>query len=302
MRINISNKINSFKVGDPRVFDPVGPRPPGINSLLDVQQFEASRTLVAPFEDFTLNWVIVAKQPDVVVENYDIRLSFDPYGNSTLSQTFEATDTVQTSIWQDRRLTLQAKLKTENNWRSLNPPVQMQIDQSECLALELPVSLLLQQMATELDDAISSILVLRRKGDLTYSNRIDHLEIKAPLEIVLNNFFNGDFDITFRLSMRADIASNNDCNLSVELDSSQNANFHWLEDILSGGVSATIAKTVERLVPYILAPILTQAERAILEGFCVFIDIGNLLDTHTLFDVNLQTPGKITFVLCDTSP
>ena len=92
-----------------------------------------------------------------------------------------------------------------------------------------------------------------------------------------------------------------DCNLIVDLEASQDANFHWLEDILSVGHTATIAKTVERLVPYIMAPILSQAERAILEGFCVFIDLGSLLDTHTLFDVNLQTPEHITFVLCDAS-
>ena len=58
----------------------------------------------------------------------------------------------------------------------------MQIDQSDCLTLELQVPALLQQMVTELDDAISGIPVLKRKGDLTYINRIDHLEIKAPLE------------------------------------------------------------------------------------------------------------------------
>ena len=50
MRINISSTVSGFNAGELRVFDPITPRPPGINSILDVQRFEASRTLVAPFE------------------------------------------------------------------------------------------------------------------------------------------------------------------------------------------------------------------------------------------------------------
>ncbi len=300
MRINISNSLSNDLRRGGVIVGPSDPPPPvDINDRLSLDQFSVSDTRPKPFEEFDVTWAISARN-NANLADYEFRLKthYDPMGDSIAPQ-----GTQTFAIHTQTLLSLQAKRIGSGAWRTVGQAIAMQIDDSTCEHREFPGSLFDATIEQQVEAALADVAALRLTGSgIDVDWFTSHIAIKIPLEIVLNNFFNGNLSITLKIYFGVDYDSNQECNLDVTVFSSEDANFHWLEDIASLGHTATIAKTIEKLMPTIMAPIIARTERGILAGLCAYLDLGNYFDDHRLLSVRIVPNGNLNyldFVFCE---
>ena len=178
----------------------------------------------------------------------------------------------------------------------------MLIDESTCEVKDIPGNLIDALFIDEIESNLTEIPQLRLRSDVEAMWHTNPIRYKIPIEIVLDNFFNGDLDITLKVYFSVDYDYSSDCHLEVTVTESSDANFHWLEDVLTLGHTATIAATIERLLPVILKPITDRAERGLINGICAFLGLGNYFDTHQMLEVNIVPNNSfnyLNFVFCE---
>ena len=140
--------------------------------------------------------------------------------------------------------------------------------------------------------------------ELTSEWTAGRIRYNVPMEIVTPNFFNADLDL------RADVAflvthDEDGTDVDVRIGFDLDVDYSTLEDSLSFGSSAAIAKTVEVLLPLVLAGRKPEIEGrfayALLEnGF-----VENALEDGRLFDIEIRPQSQDTpldlveTVVCD---
>lgn len=303
MRVNIS-KISSKLSGRSNLFlNPVErPLPEfDINSILKIERFTVSNSRPFPFENFEVDWLVTAAKNDINIADYQFRIKshYDILADNIGNQ-----GQISISIYNQTLLRVQASFIGSYKWYTLGNPITMPIDVSNCEEKDFPGVLLDDSLSDTTIAELENIPALRlRSGkevEATWHNQ--YIEYKIPLEIVLNNFFNGDLDITWKVYFRIDYDSNSDCNLEVFISSNEDANFHWLEDLTTLGHTATIAATIERLMPTIMQPIISRAELAIANGLLTYLGLNNYFDTHKMMSVSIMPNlpfNHLKFMFCD---
>ncbi|WP_344137013.1 hypothetical protein [Pedococcus bigeumensis] len=271
-----------------------------INERLSLDQFTVSDASPAPFEEFQVTWAISAASANVDVADYQFRLRTH---YQILDPGLPTQGTVNTAIRARTLLSLQAKHTGSGTWHTLGQAISMGLDESTCTFREFPGALLDELFSTQVEQHLAAAPELWLAGaGVQPSWHTTHVEYKIPITMVLDNYFNGDLDIVWKLHFGVEYDSRQECQLDVSISSAGAANFSWYEDLLSLGSSAIIAGTVERLMPAILRCVVRDAERAIASGLCAYLDVGNFLDEHRLLSVQILPSGNINtlrFVLCE---
>ncbi|SMO72782.1 hypothetical protein [Fodinibius sediminis] len=280
------------------------PTIPDLREVLEVAEFEVSKSTVSPCEEIQANWEIRAKQNNVNLSDFQFRLRVH-YAN--INNDIPARGSEDFSVFKDTSLSLLARrLNSGNLWSPIGEPRQIAVEgenQIRDISQSVIDSLAFRQMNKE----INGIRYLRFRSDIESTWHNNRIEYKLPLEIVINNFFNGDLDITLELYIRAELDDDNETSLEVRIESDENANFHWLEDIISLGHSATVAKTIEKLLPVIMGYVTRDAERIFLQEIRKYLT-KDYLDDRRLMEVRITPSGNlgyIQFLFClrsDASP
>ncbi|SHE57766.1 hypothetical protein SAMN05443144_10276 [Fodinibius roseus] len=293
MKIKLNPNLNQ---DDGIVISP--PTIPDLRDKLEVAEFQISKSTVAPCEEIQANWGIQAKQNNVTLSDYQFRLRVH---YADINNDIPARGSENFSVYKDTFLSLMAKhVNSGNIWSPIGEPLQITTE-GENKIREIPQSLLDNLAFNQINDQIDGIQYLRFRSEIESTWFNNRIEYKLPLEIVINNFFNGDLDITLKLYIRAELDEDNETSLEVSITSDENANFHWLEDIISLGHSATVAKTIEKLLPVIMGYVTRDAERAVLQQVQSFLNIGGFLDDRRLMEVRIIPSGNlgyIQFIFC----
>jgi len=302
MRVNLSNNLsNSLRRGF-NVIGPVTPLPPSvsINERLSLDQFTVSDVTPAPFEEFDVAWAVSARAGNVDIADYQFRLKTH---YEVLDHALAAQGTKSMAIHAQTLLSLQAKPIGSGGWNTLGQAISMHLDDATCVFREFPGSTMDDLFTTQVEQNLAATPELRlSRAGVQSTWHTTHVEYRIPMTIVLDNYFNGDLDVVWKVYFDVEYDSNQDCQLDVSIFSAEGANFSWYEDILSLGSSAVIAETIERLMPAIMRCIVRDAERAIAAGLCAYLDVGNFLDDHRLLSVRvlqLVNNNTLQFVLCD---
>lgn len=303
MRVNISKlRPGSDLLRSNNLLNSAGSNLPSadINKQLILERFSVSSTTPRPFEDFEVEWLVSPVTANVNLANYQFRIKTS---TDILAQDISRQGQATIAIHKRTLLTVQAR-KGLGTWKNLGDSIAMRIDDSNCEEKDIPGAWLDVSIANQLTAGLANISILRlRSGkqiEPIWQNR--YVEYKVPLEIVLPNFFNGDLDITWKLFFSIDYDDNSDCHLNVSITSSENADFASWQDFLSLGHTATIAATVERLLPAILKPVIAKAERAVVDELCFFLGSTQYFDTHHMLSVDIVPQNSFNhlhFIFCD---
>ncbi len=302
MRVNLSNNVSNSLRRRFNVIGPVTPLPPSvsINERLSLDQFTVSDVTPAPFEEFDVAWVVSARTGNVDIADYHFRLKTH---YEVLDHALAARGAKKVAIRAQTLLSLQAKHIGSGSWNTLGQAISMHLDDATCVFREFPGSTLDDLFITQVEQNLAATPELRlSQAGVQSTWHATHVEYKIPMTIVLDNYFNGDLDVVWKVYFDVAYDSNEDCQLDVSIFSAQGANFSWYEDVLSLGSSAVIAETIERLMPAIMRCTAGDAERTIAAGLCAYLDVGDFLDDHRLLSVRvlqLVNNNTLQFVLCN---
>lgn len=285
-------KLNPVQNGDDGIVV-IPPTIPDLRDILEIAEFQVSKSTVTPCEEIKANWEIRAKQNNVNTNEYQFRLRVH---YADINNDIPAMGTEKFSVYKDTFLSLMArKLNSGNLWSPIGEPLQLTVD-GENQIREIPQTLLDSLAFNQINNQIDGIKYLRFRSDIESTWFNNRIEYKLPLEIVIDNFFNGDLDITLKLYIRAELEEDNETSLEVRIESDENANFHWLEDVISLGHSATVAKTIEKLLPVIMGYVTRDAERVVLQQIQSFLNIGGFLDDRRLMEVRIIPSGNLGYI------
>lgn len=296
MRISVTHGTH----GDGGVLAPIDPPPVSeIDDLFELVRFDASPRTFTPFHDVVVSWEIVPRTDDVGFEDYVFSLvttegtAVEELESATGSAVLHPTRNTLVRIRGRRRL--QGRGVT-----TLGQGLALTADTSDCITREIPSFLLDALFAQRVADLTSSTASLRTRGNeevvADWGER--RIRYRLPLELVLNNFFNGDVDITLELTFRVH-HDDDESELEVTIDHDSDANFHFLEDIASVGTSAIVAKTLRKMLPLLLDCITSKVEEIVVRQMVTFIR--PLLSTHRLLMVDIVPAGNLSYlslVLC----
>ena len=294
MRISVS--ANSLS--DNGLLTPIDPPPPlDIDDLFELELFRTSKTTFFPFEEIDVQWSIRAKTANTEFDDYLFTLVAT---DNILVNDLPASGMATFSPHKNTLLKIQGRHRTRGGVNTLGQGIALSVDESSCLVREFPRVVFDDIVNTALTGLTSQTAEIRLQGEVRSTWKLGSIEYYFPLELVLNNFFNGDLDVKIELTFAVH-HNGSQSELEVNIDHASDVNFHGLEDVLSLGSSAIIAATANRMVPLILECEMRQQEIQVVRSFMAFLRRD--LDTHRLLAVRVAPLGNsrlanIAFVLC----
>ena len=294
MRISVSADTLSGN----GLLTPIDPPPPlDIDDLFDLVIFRTSKTTFKPFEEINVEWSIRAKDSNTEFDDFLFSLVAT---DTVLADDIDASGRFTFAPHKNTLLKIRGRHRTRGGINTLEHGIALTVDESDCLVREFLRDVLDGAVNTTLTGLTSQTPELRLRGEVVSTWKLGSIEYHFPLELVLNNFFNGDLDVDIDLTFDVH-HDGSESELEVTIDHSSDVNFHWLEDALSLGSTAIIAATADRMVPLILECELRQQEIQIIRVFMAFLQRD--LDTHRLLDVRVIPRGNsrlatLDFILC----
>lgn len=293
---------------------PVDPIPPkDIDDSFALDVFSTSKTTFTPFEEVEIEWLIKAKDPDTDFSDYIFTLNAS---DTILADELEASGRKTFSPNKNTLLTIWGRRRSGGGKSSFEKKVALTVDESDCLTIAIYKPLIDDEVKNKLSNFTSETaeIRLRKKPilvnqnpkqyilkDMEVTSTWNHFSIEYffPLEIVINNFFNADLDVTLDISLKVE-HNNSDTVLDVNINHSSDADFSTGEDIFSIGIASAVAKTIDKLLPLILDCELDHLEQTIVRTILGFLNPH--LDTHRLLDIRIvvssQSLTGLYFVLC----
>jgi len=302
MKLLLSDRFNPQDGG---VFVPVDPVPPSntITELFVIRRFEALNNPGHPMQQNAVNWSITVRDADTSIEEYQFRLvvfghlilnSVQPQGSAPFQQT---RDTLA-SLWVRHG---------QGTWASFDQKLRISLDRSQCTEITV-LGLLFQGVVLEQvrrrieEEDILRYRKITRPVDPSQPNgpheviqlepevdwSIHRVRFTLPLEIVLPNFFDGDLDVIMEVRFNVDVEGDESV-VDVQVSFKSDANFAVGEDILSLGHTATIAATLDRIIPSLLKCQTPRIEAEILRQLInrEVRDAANALPGGDVFQVNI---------------
>ncbi len=306
MKLRLSDR---FSPQDGGVFVPVDPLPPSnpITELFVIRRFEALSNPGHPMQQNAVNWSIAVKDAGTPIEEYQFRLvvfghvmlnSVQPQGSAPFQQT---RDTLA-SLWVRHG---------QGSWVSFDQKLRIPLDRSQCSEITV-LGLLFQGVVLEQvrrrieEEDVLRYRKITRPVDPSQPNgpreviqlepevdwNIHRIRFTLPLEIVLPNFFNGALDIIMEVRFNVYVEGDESV-VDVQVSFKSDANFSFVEDILSLGHTATIAATLDRIVPELLKCQTPRIEAEILRQLInrEVRDAVNALPGGDVFQVNIVDGG-----------
>lgn len=291
------------------ILAPIDPPPLlDINNFFILNIFRASKTTFIPFEELEIEWSISPINLNVDFADYEFTLNAH---DATLAESIDASGVIQFSPHKNTLLRIRGRKRAGGSFTTLGDTITLTVDESKCKKQEIAGSIIdffVKDAFSDINNSTASIRL--RKGVLkTVPRTIGELEIVSnwnlgyieyyfPLEVVMNNFFNADLDVTLTLTCQVN-HSDKDSELDVTIDHTSNVNFDASEDILSSGASVIVAKTANKLVPLLLDCELKSIELLFIREIMGLIS--DELSIHRLLDVRIVPLGNlshIVIVLC----
>lgn len=294
---------------DGGVFVPVDPRPPlhPLTDLFIIRQFEALSNPGLPMQPNAVNWNIAAKDADTPIEEYQFRLVV--FGHVTLnavqpqgSAPFQQTRDTLATLWVRHG---------QGAWTSFDQKLRIPLDLSQCTEITILGNLFQGAVLEQVRRSLEAEEVLRYRkitrpvdpGQPNGPQEVIQLEPEVdwdvrrvrfalPLEIVLPNFFDGDLDIVMEVRFNVDVDGDESV-VDVDVSFRSDADFDIGEDILSLGHTATIAATLDRVIPLLLRCQAPPVEAAILRELInrEVRDAADAMPGGDIFQVNIVDGG-----------
>lgn len=275
------------------------PPPVDVNELFRLTQFEAAKTTIAPFENVAVSWSIEPVDgtdpddyafdlvsPNGVVHALDIPLqgAYSHEGHKTML------------------LMIAVRRRGRERLGLLDPTLQVQVDESDCLVRTIPAFLVDALVDAEVDALTGATPELRLRSGRSVESTWNFFRIgyDLPLEVVIDGFFNADLDVD--LEFRFQVTHNGErTDLDVTVGHDTDVDFSTLEDILSLGSGPVIAATAERILPLVLACEARQIEAQVARHLLDFIEPD--LDDHRLLAVRVYPDDhaggpRLELILC----
>lgn len=294
MRINFASKT----LFDNEKVLPINPPPPiDLDELFELKVFRVSKTSVDPFEEIQIQWDIQINKEGTSFDDYHFSLVSTEIN---LIDDLEASGTVTFAPNKNTLLRIQGRKRgVGRNLLTLGSGIALTVDELDTIVIPLPARVIDYMAEDKLKEFTSSTASIRLKGEPTSNWSVFSIEYKFPLEIVINNFFNGDLDLKINIFFDV-IHEAIGSTLDVTITHSSDVDFHLAEDIFSFGHTASIAKTIEKLLPLILDCKFKDIEKSIINELRQLI--GTRSDTHRLLDVRIIVDGNFTRLEIVLSP
>ena len=296
MRVSASARLNKHTLGIDTigglvVLDPITtpPNPISMDDFFVLELFTSSKISVSPFEEIEINWSIKTVDENLNFDDFIFVLEVNSNGEAILDN-LEGAGSHKYLVHSNVRFSIKVFHRTQGLKGYLAKSLTISVDSSNAIVKEIPQILIDPIVDNRVSQLLSEQPVLRKRDrdnliESTWSTR--SIVFDLPLDIVLNNFHNGDLDIEIETKFSVDF-NGSDPILDVALSiKSLDADFSLFEDITSFGNSATIAAVVEELLPFILNNNLKNIERSIIELIGDLIFSQSDLDGHLLHSVRV---------------
>lgn len=308
MRINVTGRGPT----DGEIVTPIDPPPPlDINEFFELRSLGASATDVVPFANVDVAWSIAAREG---VAFQDFVFDLVTYGEDPVTD-IGPNGQVRLAPYRSTLVRVVGRRRGSGDRSTLGEGLVIAVDESQCETVEISSAYVNAQVIDRLTRLTSDTAELRlrrrtvpRRPPATGFHEVE-LEVEPtwelgvvryffPLEVVINNFFNADLDVTIwiRFSVHH---QGDDTDVEVRIEHSSEVDFDTVENILSLGHAGTAAKTANRLIPLVLACEARVLERDILREVLGFL--GPRLDTHRLLAIRvvpLENFSYLAIVLC----
>lgn len=312
MRVAISD---NFKPGQPIVF-PNDPVPlEDIDTLFSVEVFEASSLTPKPFTAVRFSWRISASANNNDPLDFEFRV-VEVAGRFLREILFHDIDLIDNGDWALPRsadIQILGRRRIGGQWTRLGPVISLTLDDADCRTQIVDRLLLDAILLSQFQNEVLSDprLRLRREYRLADPGRPDlgyeeiTLEPRAswpggfiryefPLEIVLENFFNMDLDLSLEIRLRV-ANTGSESILEVEAAMDSDADFSTFEDIASLGSATIIARTVDKMMPLVL----DARQRDVEEGVATAL-LGLVRQSERLLSIDISSGdfGQVVMRLC----
>ena len=291
------------------ILSPIDPPPLlDINNFFILNIFRASKTTFSPFEELEIEWSISPINLSIDFADYEFTLNAN---DTILAESLDAFGVIPFSPHKNTLLRIRGRKRAGGSFTTLGDTISLTVDESKCMRLEVPSSVIDAEVKNAFSDIANSSAVIRLRKGVVNSNpfQIGELEVVSnwslgsieyyfPLEIVINNYFNGNLDVTLTITCQVN-HSDTDSEFDVTINHTSDVDFDSSEDILSLGSSAIIAETADRLLPLLLDCKLKSIELQIIRMVMTYLS--PFLDDHRLLAVRIIPLGNlsyIAFVLC----
>lgn len=263
------------------VFEPIDPPP-----VIDIDQFftldllEASKTVFSPFEPVTITWAFSPKNDSVDPRNFAFSL-FTHEG--ILADNLESSGSLTINPIGNVLVRVQGRRLGGSKPTTLGSGLALSVDESGCETIEIAQIIFDTILFSRFEQITGQIAEVRlrretRRVGAPGSNEFEvvvlqpestwttrEITIKFPLEIVINNFFNADFDL--EMVLKFDVGHDDrDSTLEAAIDFDLKVDFSTLEDILSLGNSSAVARTLNAVLPLVFECERPHIEAAVLQG------------------------------------
>jgi hypothetical protein len=265
-----------------------------------LELFSSSKTSVRPFEEIEITWSIKTVDENLDFDDFRFVLEVNSDGKAILDN-LEGAGSYKYIVHSNIRFSIKVFHRSQGLKGYLTKSLTISVDSSNAIIKEIPqilidpiVDNLVSQLLNE-----QPTLRKRNKDNLIESSwSTKSITFHLPLDIVLNNFHNGDLDIKIETKFSVDF-NGSDPILDVTLSINHlDADFSTFEDVTSFGNSATIAAVIEELVPYILINNLRNIERSIIELIGDLIFSQSDLEDHLFHSVRVipdESASRVEF-------
>ncbi len=304
MRISINNGPNGittdFNQGDLFEFPNDPPQISPLSDFFRLEMFEIAPTNPEPFVPARVAWRIVQTDNSVDADDFEWRL----IGTGGIgANDIGLEGTADVSFVRRSTIHIQGKRRSGGGFVVLGTSKTVDLDESNCEVVALSQTIFDPLVFAQFTSFVSSTAAIRLRSGAQPSSDWSSQRIRYafPLELVINNFFNGDLDLKVDMSFGVFRDGARDV-LDVTLDVDSDVDFSLTEDILSLGNSSAVARTLNRVLPLVFdcrkTAIEASVARALLDNPLVApkLALGN-----RLLDVRINTDlsnGLIEVVCC----
>lgn len=304
------------------VLAPIDPPPPiDINDLFDLEFLTASKTTFKPFEEIEIEWSITSKDPDNVFSEHVFSIMAT---EGVLANDVGPTGSITFTPLKNTLVRVQGRKRSGGNKSTLGTGLALAVDESNCQFVEILQTTFDALVFAELDKITTNNaeIRLRRVPDpdsigptgvptatielqpvATWTT--ESINYYFPLEIDLENFFNADLDVSLEIQFQVD-NDQSGFDLDVTIDHDSDVDFSAFEDVVSLGHSATVAKTLDKVLPLLFDCTTTQMERDVLRAILQHPGVARgIEDNKRLLAFRIVPLGNFThlsIVLCDPTP
>lgn len=242
----------------------------GTRSSSDVRPRLRSATIAPPFADILVRWKINPKVPEAKFEDYTFRIIGPPllkFENIGASGSVSFLLTKSTDLW------LQGAKNGASN-TMLGSKITVTADVAGCQPFTVPTTLIESAVINEMNNFLATT-----NGSITYrtetvpidasslngpykeivyepSSTVDTegFKFNFPLEIILPNFFDADFELEMELKFSVTHFLDR-VELDVDIDFAFDVSFTGAEHVLGQVIASphAIAKTIEKMLPFIFS-------------------------------------------------